>query len=170
MSHKVVRKVLEQSRARGSARMVLVVIAEHANHQGQRSFPGIPTISREANLSERQTYRALRKLVNSGELEIQKEKGPHGTNLYRVPLAPGVTSETARGVTFVANRGDIQGRKGMAPASPKPSEETVKEPSRFHRSNGSDRDPEPFDQSEFLDQMRKRLGKQMTMPGTTLRR
>jgi len=169
MSYKVVRRVLERSSQRRSARMVLLVIAEHANHQGL-AFPGIRKISREAKLHERTAQLLIRKLEKSGELRTLKGQGRHGTNLYQVLIGQvdsiiGVTPRP--GVASDVCRGGIQVQRGVAPVPPKPSEEIVKEPSEFHLSNDSDRD-EPFDPSEILGQMRQRLGKKMTMPGTKI--
>jgi len=163
MSYKVVRKVLERSSQHGSARLVLVIIAEHANHQGF-AFPGIRKISREAKLHERTTQKLIRKLERSGELQTAKSKGRYGTNSYQVMLRQ---IDCKVGVAPGAYRGGVPVQRGVVTMPPKPSEETLKE-SSWYPSKGSDRNLEHFDPSEILYQMRQRLGKKMAMPGTKI--
>ena len=96
MSYAVVRAVLERSLARGSARLVLIVIAEHAHHDGTQSWPGLHLLAKETLLSQRQVRRIIHtNLVPTGELLVEDRAGR--TNLYTV--MPGGRSMSEMGVT-----------------------------------------------------------------------
>lgn len=87
MSFKTVEVVLERSQARGSARMVLVVIAECANHDGSEAWPSIDTIAHRAGISRASVFRQLKSLAGIGELAYDSKGGRHGCNRYRVTVA-----------------------------------------------------------------------------------
>ena len=84
MSYKVVRHVLEKSQTKGAQRLILLVIAEHADESGI-SWPSIETIARLANCSTRYVQRTIRNL-NSEELIIDRGGGRSRSNRYRIPL------------------------------------------------------------------------------------
>ena len=89
MSWQVVDRVLKHSRARGSARLVLISIASHAHPDGTGSYPAVETIAREANLSKREVFRSLSRLRDLGEITIEpRGVGPGTPNLYAVILSP----------------------------------------------------------------------------------
>ena len=132
--------VLNHSRAKGTAKLVLIGIANHDGDGG--SWPTIATLARYANTSERSVQRALEQLVELGELEVkQNAGGTHQTpndrrpNRYRItikrsvenhvgPSSHGVTLASPRdvdGVTLVTQRGDASVVNGVTPASPEPS-------------------------------------------------
>ena len=70
MSWQSVRSVLQHSRSKGSARLVLIVVAEHADNDGTKSFPSLNMLMNEACLSERAVWYALKQLVDMGELVL----------------------------------------------------------------------------------------------------
>jgi hypothetical protein len=118
--------------------LVLLAIADHADHCG-RAHPGMALIARKARLSLRQAQRAIRHLHDLGELRVDPNAGPHGTNVYRVTLCQGRQNV----------RGDISSRRGVTPMSSKPSEETVRRKkktsgdilSQVKRTNGVEAHP-----------------------------
>jgi hypothetical protein len=69
MSVQAVTWVIEHSRMRLGARLVLLAIANHADRLGQDSSPSIGTIANEARLSLRDTRLAIRKAEALGELK-----------------------------------------------------------------------------------------------------
>jgi hypothetical protein len=83
VSVSAVRWVLEHSRSTYGARLVLLVIAEHAHDN--EAWPSIPGIAKRANMTERNVFRALRQLEALEELVIKPGGGPRGCNLYRIP-------------------------------------------------------------------------------------
>lgn len=66
--------VLERSPTRGSARLVLLVLADRANDDGV-CWPSVADTARRAALSERQTRRLLGKLQRIGELRVLRSGG-----------------------------------------------------------------------------------------------
>ena len=85
MSWQHVESVLEQSRARNAARMVLTVLATHANDQGV-CWPGVETVMRKAGVCRTAIHDAFQKLTALGELQIDVGAGAKGCNLYRILL------------------------------------------------------------------------------------
>jgi hypothetical protein len=81
--------VLEYSESRLAARLVLLSIANHAKADGTGAWPSVETIAKESLLSEREARYALRNLEILGELNTQLNAGPHGANLYSLPLMAG---------------------------------------------------------------------------------
>ena len=84
MSIEAVRHVLENSKTKGAQRLILVVIAEHADKNGL-AWPSVQTIARLANCSERFVHTTIAKL-KSGELIIERGGGRGRSNRYRIPL------------------------------------------------------------------------------------
>lgn len=95
--------VLDHSKSRLAARLVLLSIANHADAYGYNAWPFIPKIAREAHVSERQAQRAILQLAGMGELLVCLRGGPLKSNVYRVVmggdnLSPGVvTNQTVGG-------------------------------------------------------------------------
>jgi len=134
---------LNHSRATGTAKVVLLGIANHDGDGG--AWPSVATLARYANVDARTVQRALDRLEQLGEVRRLAQAG--GTdetpnhlrpNRYRVlvacpshcdrtsqhrdarkPLIP-VSDEVSEGVTPVSP-GDASVRGGVTPVSPKPS-------------------------------------------------
>ena len=105
MSIEAVSLVLNQSKATGRAKLVLLGIANHLGDQG--AWPSIATLARYANASERSVKRDLQELVELGELKIELQNAPtnhqYKTNLYWITIPAGVT-DLASGVTNWVSR------------------------------------------------------------------
>lgn len=85
MSVQVLTWVLTHSEARLAQRLVLIVLADHANPDGGSAWPSVATIAHEARLSERQVHAALKDLRDSGRLAVEGD-GPKGVRIYRVRM------------------------------------------------------------------------------------
>lgn len=84
MSVEAMAVVLNHSKAKGTAKLVLVGIANHDGDGG--AWCSVATLARYANVDERSVQRALVKLVGSGELRIDmNEGGTHRTPEHRRP-------------------------------------------------------------------------------------
>ncbi len=115
MSVQAISWVLEHSPAKGTDRLVLIAIANHAGpitHMGTyEAWPGVETIAREAGLDRPRTAQdALSRLVAAGALVRVINGAPdyrcradRRPNLYRIitrePLAPAGDPDAADGVT-----------------------------------------------------------------------
>ena len=88
MSIKVMSYIWEHSQTREGSLLVLLAIGDFSDDHG-KAYPSVNTLAKKARLSIRQTQYCLKSLVDSGELGIEQNKGPHGCNLYRVQLLRG---------------------------------------------------------------------------------
>jgi hypothetical protein len=86
MSYQAVKTVLQKSRQIGTTKLLLVCIAEHYNEETGTAWPGIELLANYCNVSRQSIYVAMEKLTEAGELEVDYKSGPHGTNLYRLPI------------------------------------------------------------------------------------
>ncbi len=78
--------VIEHSRSRLADRCVLFSIANHCDREGKNAWPSVDTISHEARLSARQVQVSVARLLKARELRVARNQGPHGTNLYTIPM------------------------------------------------------------------------------------
>jgi hypothetical protein len=89
VSYQAVKWVLDHSETKGSDRLAMVSIAEHADANGRNAHPSIGTIAREAAVSHRQAERAVAKKgrpCKLGELRVERQLVP-----IQVQLADGTT-------------------------------------------------------------------------------
>ena len=84
MSIGTVKAVLDHSRAKGTARMVLFVLAECANRDGL-CWPSVPTIAERCACSESSVYRALDGLKAAGEIKVVRDE-PGKVVVYRITV------------------------------------------------------------------------------------
>jgi hypothetical protein len=139
MSIEAVSLVLNNSRATGRAKLVLLGIANHLGDQG--AWPSISTLARYANASERSVKRDIQELIELGELRVELQNAPtnhqYKTNLYWITIRSGVT-DSASGVTDWVSRGDSLGKSGVTPVGTQNIIRTIKETSVKTSSEGFD--------------------------------
>jgi pyocin large subunit-like protein len=80
--------VWEHSKAKGSARFVLLALADHAGADGGDAYPSVRRLAKRCGLSERSVQAALTVLRELGEVEVEANAGPGGTNRYRITMTP----------------------------------------------------------------------------------
>jgi hypothetical protein len=159
MSIESLALALHHSRAKGTAKLVLLGIANHDGDGG--AWPSIKTLAKYSCCDERQVQRALKHLEELGEIRRlvgaggnQNTRADRRPNRYQVLLScppscdgskehrqRGDTDATPQphGVTSTAPRGDIHGSHGVVEMSPEPSlepsmnQETRKSRSRHRR-------------------------------------
>jgi hypothetical protein len=73
MSVEAMALVLHHSRAKGTAKLVLLGIANHQGDGG--AWPHVATLARYANVTERAVQDAIAKLVKAGELAVHAQAG-----------------------------------------------------------------------------------------------
>lgn len=85
--------VLDQSKAQGRARLVLLSIANHASASGGNVYCGLNRLASESLVHRATVIRALQHLEEIGELLVYEHKGVSGrggtTNRYEMPKVPG---------------------------------------------------------------------------------
>lgn len=134
----------------GGELLTALKLADHAEHDGSRIYPGIASLARFTKQSERTVQRHIQIMLASGWLEMVKEggRGPASTTRYRMPIEripvgasrvtnlhpytetthrPPTDLSTEPRVTPDADKGDIPDKKGDTAMSPEPS---VKQPSK----------------------------------------
>lgn len=109
MSWKVVRWVRKHSPARDAQRSVLVVLGEHARHDGTNAKASVATIAREAKLHPRTVKRALRHLENGQQPAIEKTGvTDRGVFIYRVVMDDAAGSDATPGVAYGHPNGQMK--------------------------------------------------------------
>jgi hypothetical protein len=131
MSVEMISLVLNNSKADGRAKLVLIGIANHHGDNG--AWPSIATLARYANASERSIQRDLKHLQDLGELVIEvhggETKSQYKSNKYWISIS-GVSESQIRGdklgsgVTDQVIRGDRLGKSGVTDLAYKTSLET----------------------------------------------
>lgn len=86
MSVRVMSWVWEHSASSGAERLVLLAIADAAADDGGNAWPSVRTIAKKANIDSRTAQRAVRRLVEMGELKVREYAGQNGTHRYRVVM------------------------------------------------------------------------------------
>jgi hypothetical protein len=91
VSIQAMTRVMELSESAGTARLVLLVMANRAGGDEDLAFPSVDRIAFECRMSRRSVQENLRKLVASGELVDEGTHPRFHTRVYRVlPLSGGV--------------------------------------------------------------------------------
>jgi len=134
MSHKAVQAVLRNSKQVGTTKLALVCIAEHYNDKTGTAWPGTDLLASYCNVSQRNIFKVLDRLVEAKELEIEYKSGPFGVNLYRLPIindgsqCTTVHSEPPFTVNPSSSDSEPQFTETMNPSSPKPLVEPLFKP------------------------------------------
>lgn len=114
--------VLKHSPEQGGNRLVMIVLADHAQDDGRFAWPSVPTIAHEARMTRRGVQLVLRKLVASGAI-VERGKTRTGTMIYDIVMggersAPGGEQSSSKGANSATSGGE--------PRSPEPSKEPSK--------------------------------------------
>ena len=84
MTPAIMEELWESSTLKGSALLLILAIARHANHDGTGAYPSLATLKRLTRLSHSQVCLLLRQLVEEGHLSVRHGGGPGGTNVYTI--------------------------------------------------------------------------------------
>jgi DNA-binding Lrp family transcriptional regulator len=117
MSIEAISYVLRHSEATLSARLVLLVLADHADHDGTSAFPSVATIARQTRMSERGVRYALRALEESGQIDRRGIHPAYGTHEYAV-----VMGQSVQGGNLKHEGGQNEAAQ-MSQIAPEPSKE-----------------------------------------------
>lgn len=111
MSAKIMGLVWDLELSPGE-RIVLLAMADHADHEGNNVRPSIPLIAWKTDYGERQIKRIIKNLRDAGILILTQGATPRSPNHYRINLAAGKPKKPFRDQggqvdTPSQNRGDI---------------------------------------------------------------
>jgi hypothetical protein len=90
VSVRVISAVFEHSEATGTARLVLLAIADASDHHGAGCWRGKETIARMARTSRATVTRSITELEALGELVVDRRAGR--TSTYQI-LLPGIATD-----------------------------------------------------------------------------
>jgi hypothetical protein len=85
MSFQAQTWVINHSKHKGSALLVMLMIANHAHADGTNAFPSVSTLARECRMSDRQITRIIQQLETSGELVVDRSAGRF-THRYAIAM------------------------------------------------------------------------------------
>lgn len=103
MSIDVMSYVWKHSKHKGSELLTLLAIADFAHADGTNAWPSIKALSEKTRMTERNVQFVLRKLEASEELIIERNAGPKGCHLFRIPMDI-VSGNTRREVVRTCDR------------------------------------------------------------------
>jgi hypothetical protein len=144
VSIKVQSYVWEHSKAKGSALLLLLAIADHAHDDGKGAYPGLERLANKCRQTVRNTQILIRKLEEIGELGVSYGTGPHGTNEYTIPMG---------GENFSPLKTSApEGEKQVHQISPEPSLTIIK-PSLSKGEPPKAKDPEKTPKQKALESL-----------------
>lgn len=120
MSIRVMNWVWTRSPEKGSALLMLLAIADHADDDGV-AYPSVARLAKKTRLSERATQYIVRHLEVNGALKIERGAGPNGCNVFRV--------QGLQGALFGSDGVQNSAERGATAIAPE-SSRTIKEPSK----------------------------------------
>src|SRR5690242_16025096 len=92
MSWQATNAVAKHSKSKGSARLLLITIANYVGVDGAPVHEKLEAFVEDTLLSERTIRNLVQTLERLGELEVVRAKGHGVANSYRI-LLPGITPE-----------------------------------------------------------------------------
>lgn len=115
MAFEYTAKVWENSNSVGNARLVLLVIADRANENGE-CWPSVADLVSRTKACERSVRGSLKELEDMGEISVVKNGGRRGTNLYRITVNDNLVSGAKSAPAKSAGVQNLQG--GGAKSAP----------------------------------------------------
>jgi hypothetical protein len=147
--------VFRNSTQTGTDLLLLLILADSADRDTGACYPGVKTLARLMRTSVRNVQLRLKALRDSGEISVQYQRSPFGTNLYVLnrsllggeaqftpdaqPIERGEVEFTP-GEAQVTGGGEAQFTGGVKHSSPKP----LVEPSVRTRKKTNAKEPGDF--------------------------
>lgn len=168
MAIHIVSEVWEHSESTGSARLVLLALADNADRTTREAWPSVRDLARRTHASERSVQRALRELAVLGEIESVAAGGfPRRPTRYRV-LKP---RSGRQAVTPPDGRGDTDGSEGRHEGSRRgdasDTRTVIGEPLEEPSSPPKSPTAEHPDFEDWLAHHEQTTGRRAPRPGTT---
>ena len=123
VSIQAVAWVLEETEVEGLTRLVLLALANHADHVTGECWPTVETVAREARCSRRTVFYALNELVSAGLIEKVSGGGRGKSNRYRLRIRNGAMSgrETVQSTTETVQSTTLNGAAACTQNHQEPS-------------------------------------------------
>lgn len=155
MSYDAREWVWDHSHSKGTARMVLALIADRCRDRRCVAYASLPTLMKRANASRTAVRSALAKLIADGELvQLDGRKGPRGETYYQLPVVARFLAEQAaegdqdpalpgdRNPTFGSTESDPVDPFEGGPESDPGERDLTPGGTGFRPSGGTDSDPQ----------------------------
>lgn len=97
-----------------TSKMVLVGLANHANPDGKEAWPAVERIAHYAEVNERTVQRHLRRLLDAGFIEVQRESTRRFPTIYAIRLDRLAQVRWGDNVPPLTARGDNDDGSGAA--------------------------------------------------------
>jgi hypothetical protein len=129
MSIKIMSMIWDRGPENQSERFVLLALADYANDEGE-CWPSIGGVARKTCLTDRGVRKIIRRLKDTGWLEIEEGGGRKNCNLYRIKTLNHVQPERSSPLNMVPENPEP---RSLNPehGSAEPSR-TIKEPSSYN--------------------------------------
>jgi hypothetical protein len=148
MSLRALTEVWAHSRATGTLLLVELALADTANDAGY-CWPGIDYVAQKSRMGRRTVIRLLQNLEDLGELYIERNAGPKGTNRYLLLLVS--RGAIPAPVPPLAPVPDLHGANGTTELAPEPSG-TVAPAKEPEPEAGPEMPEEPSQPGDFPDE------------------
>ena len=137
MSYKIMDEVIRTSTQKGVPKMVLVALASFASDDGV-CWPAYDTLADRAGVSIASVRRAIKRLVESGDVQLHGQGNGRSSSVYRITRVirestqcdqrehPGCSDRSGR-VIRESRQGDQREQAGCSERSPNLSVESVNE-------------------------------------------
>jgi len=119
MSIRCIDRVFKHSKARGSALLLLLAIADYANDAGTGAFPSVATLAKKTRMDRRHVQRARHKLQDMGELWVGYGASGYKTNTYTILVGGDTCTAPLRQID--QGGGDTCTAPGATPVPPNTS-------------------------------------------------
>lgn len=133
----------------GSAKVILLGLANHAHPDGTESYPALDTLAKYGNCDRSTARRNVRRLVIEGWVS-QDGTGPRGQRKFRLHLDRHTGLQNATpGVALAPAGGGTDATPGVAPMPPEPP---INHPEPEQQNAGEDPTPSPvFDDKRLSE-------------------
>lgn len=85
MSIKIMSLVWEKSQHKGSALLLMLALADHADDKG-RCWPGMTSLALKTRMGRRNVVKLMERLEKSGEVVVEVRGGQAASNRYRINI------------------------------------------------------------------------------------
>ncbi len=130
-------RVINASYPTRSHKLVMIILANYADEHGE-SYPGVPTISRLCQLSDRQVQKILSDLVEQRIIDRELSQSKYGTNIYRIrgdsQDTPPVNSSSPPRCRPVHPPGEAHDTPPVKPSSPNTKVDTKVDTKEYTRA------------------------------------
>lgn len=128
---------LELDQPDPKVKAVLLALANHADPETGYCWPAVRTLARYTGYDPRTVQRGIKRAIELGLVEVDRQAGSYGCNLYRLAIVHPVAPRPAptRGVTHRQGEGGT-----VSPPPCHPATRTVNEPSLKDASDARDAD------------------------------